>query len=45
MELLHEKAPAEVRQDYQSRLTKYETACREREAAGAATPEQSKPAQ
>ena len=33
MELLHEKAPAEERQDYQSRLTKYETACRERQAA------------
>lgn len=45
IELLDEQAPVEVRQDFQSRLTKYETACREREAAGAAAPAQSKPAQ
>jgi Tfp pilus assembly protein PilF len=45
IELLEEKVPAEVRQVLQGRLTKYETACREREAAGAPAPEQSKPAQ
>jgi Tfp pilus assembly protein PilF len=45
IELLHEGATEAERQDYQSRLTRNDTLCRERAAAPAARPEGSQPAQ
>lgn len=43
IELLHESMPEAMRQDFQGRLTRYETVCRERAAAGAAEKEESTP--
>ncbi len=41
IELLYEEAPEAERQGYQRRLARYEAACRERAAAGAANKEES----
>jgi hypothetical protein len=43
IELLHEEATEAVRQEFNGRLTRYETVCRERAAPAAANKEQSQP--